>query len=406
MAPAAARFYGDPTARAARRRRSPAPTARPRRPSSSARCSRPAGAQTGLLGTVTVGRRRRRARRSCARRPRRSTCSATFARDARRAATRACAMEVSSHALALDRADAIHFAAAVFTNLTQDHLDFHADDGGLLPGQAAAVRRRAAGASRSSTSTTPTAARLAARARRTRSRSAIDAPTPTTARATSRIDVAGSTFTASRRTGRSRCARRCRAASTCSTRSARSPRRARSASPTRRSRAALPRRRARARAASSRSTRARPFAVLVDYAHTPDSLENVLRAARELTDGRADRASFGAGGDRDRGKRPLMGEIAARLADVAIVTSDNPRSEDPEAIIAEIARRHRRRATRRARCVDRRAAIERAIALARRRRRRRDRRQGPRAGPGVRGRRARCRSTTSTVAREALRARA
>jgi len=102
------------------------------------------------------------------------------------------------------------------------------------------------------------------------------------------------------------------------------------------------------------------FAVLVDYAHTPDSLVNVLRAAGEMTEGRV-LAVFGAGGDRDRGKRPQMGRAGAEGADLTIVTSDNPRSEDPEAIVAEVAAGAGGGAVETE--VDRRAAI--ALALAR-----------------------------------------
>jgi UDP-N-acetylmuramoyl-L-alanyl-D-glutamate--2,6-diaminopimelate ligase len=102
-----------------------------------------------------------------------------------------------------------------------------------------------------------------------------------------------------------------------------------------------------------------PFMVIVDYAHKPGALETVLREARALSTGRV-LCVFGAGGDRDRGKRPVMGRVAAELADVSIVTSDNPRTEHPEAIAAEIVNGLDLDVE-----LDRRAAIERAIESAR-----------------------------------------
>jgi UDP-N-acetylmuramoyl-L-alanyl-D-glutamate--2,6-diaminopimelate ligase len=104
-----------------------------------------------------------------------------------------------------------------------------------------------------------------------------------------------------------------------------------------------------------------PFQVLVDYAHTPDSVENVLRAARPLAGAARVIVVLGCGGDRDRGKRPLMGEAATRLADLSIITSDNPRSEDPPAIIAEIEPGARRGGGRYVVEPDRRSAIRLAL---------------------------------------------
>ncbi|HEU4587412.1 MAG TPA: UDP-N-acetylmuramoyl-L-alanyl-D-glutamate--2,6-diaminopimelate ligase [Gemmatimonadales bacterium] len=105
----------------------------------------------------------------------------------------------------------------------------------------------------------------------------------------------------------------------------------------------------------------RPCVVLRDYAHTPDALERALRTLRPLTRGRVI-AVFGCGGDRDRGKRPIMGRLAAELADLAIVTSDNPRTEDPDAIIDEIEQGMG--GVRHLRITDRLAAIEAALSEA------------------------------------------
>lgn len=111
-----------------------------------------------------------------------------------------------------------------------------------------------------------------------------------------------------------------------------------------------------------------PFTVVVDYAHSPDGLENILKTAREITKGKII-VVFGCGGDRDKMKRPIMGRIAARLADTVVVTSDNPRTEDPLTIVKEVAAGVEEVAKEKPSLhyevePDRRSAIRRAISLA------------------------------------------
>ncbi len=107
------------------------------------------------------------------------------------------------------------------------------------------------------------------------------------------------------------------------------------------------------------------FTVLIDYAHTPDGLENVLRAVRGFCKGRLI-VVFGCGGDRDPLKRPIMGRIGTELADLAIITSDNPRTESPEKIIADIVAGVAESAQNYQIVTDRRSAIRCAMELARR----------------------------------------
>jgi UDP-N-acetylmuramoyl-L-alanyl-D-glutamate--2,6-diaminopimelate ligase len=261
-----------------------------------------------------------------------------------------CAMEVSSHALELHRADAIHWAVAVFTNLTQDHLDFH-------PGMEAyflAKRRLFEAGPRAAVINVDDAYGQRLAADFDAVTIAIDNEADLRARDV-RFGLTGSTFTVDGLQLRSPLPGRFNVLNVLG---AVAVARALGVDDATIARAVPQAGRVPGRFEPVQEGQS--FAVLVDYAHTPDSLDNVLRAARQLARARVI-CVFGCGGDRDRGKRPQMGRIASELADVAIVTSDNPRSEDPEAIIAEVLAGMGPDAITE---VDRRAAIERAVGLA------------------------------------------
>ncbi len=108
------------------------------------------------------------------------------------------------------------------------------------------------------------------------------------------------------------------------------------------------------------------LSIMIDYAHSPESLENILSAVKEYTSGRVI-SVFGCGGDRDAGKRPIMGEISGRIADYTIITSDNPRTEDPEKIVKQIEEGMKKTNGKYECIVDRREAIEKAISMANKR---------------------------------------
>jgi UDP-N-acetylmuramoyl-L-alanyl-D-glutamate--2,6-diaminopimelate ligase len=356
MAPVAAAFYGDPTAHL-----TTVGVTGTNGKTTTAFLVRALleadGRQTGLLGTVksVIGGAERAVERTT---PEGIDLQRTF-REMLDGGDEACSMEVSSHALELHRADAIHFAAAIFTNLTQDHLDFH----GTMEAYFQAKRRLfTAGGPRHAVINVddPYGARLAAEVP-----GAVTFAIRTDAdyRATNvHTGLSGSRFIMHGPDG----ATELRSPlpglfNVYNVAGAYAAVRALGVS-AETSRAAI-------ETAGSVPGRFEPvdagqeFAVLVDYAHTPDSLENVLLAARGLIGGGPGggrvHVVFGCGGDRDRGKRPLMGEIATRLADRVIVTSDNPRSEDPEAIIREILDGT---APQTEHDADRRAAIHTAIA--------------------------------------------
>jgi UDP-N-acetylmuramoyl-L-alanyl-D-glutamate--2,6-diaminopimelate ligase len=248
-------------------------------------------------------------------------------------------MEVSSHSLMLHRVEACEFDVAVFTNLTQDHLDFH----GSMERYAEAKARLFRDLGTARVKPGVAAAILNAddpwsdfMARQTTARvirfgfareADLSVHAAEFGLAGVRASVAspwGAFQVASPLVGRHNLANILGAAGACL-------------------HLGLPRHVVEAGIGNLTAVPGRfekveagqPFGVVVDYAHTPDALERVLGFAREYARGRL-LVVFGCGGDRDRGKRPRMGEVAARLADAVFVTSDNPRSEEPESILQEI----------------------------------------------------------------------
>jgi UDP-N-acetylmuramoyl-L-alanyl-D-glutamate--2,6-diaminopimelate ligase len=242
------------------------------------------------------------------------------------AGDKACVMEVSSHALALHRADAIHFEVALFTNLTQDHLDFHRDMEDYFQAKRLLFE---IGPGASIVNVDDSYGRRLAEEFDCTTFSAEGVNADFTAQDVS-FDVAGAGFRVGETAVRTGLPGHFNVANALGAFAA--------ASALGVSSEVAAEGLGRAERVPGRFEpidEGQPFAVLVDYAHTPDSLENVLRAARRLTEGRVITV-FGAGGDRDRDKRPKMGRAGAGLSDLAIVTSDNPRSEDPDAIVAEV----------------------------------------------------------------------
>jgi UDP-N-acetylmuramoyl-L-alanyl-D-glutamate--2,6-diaminopimelate ligase len=316
------------------------------------------GRTTGLIGTVEtrVGTEKRSSGRTT---PESADLHALLA-EMRDAGVSACSMEVSSHAIDLHRVDAVAFAVAAFTNLTQDHLDFHHTieeyasvkkrlftdfdcgarvinvddpfgmgiagefDDSITVGRSADAVVRAVAEDLGATGSTFTLI--------TPSGSALV-----------RLPLAGA-FNVSNALVAAGCALALSIPLETIVRGL-------DAAPQ------VPGR-------LERIDCGQPFSVVVDYAHTPDSLDKALAAVREVTSGRVI-VVFGCGGDRDPDKRPVMGRVAGRGADYAFVTSDNPRSEDPVGIILQVEDGLKSGDGAYSTVVDRRAAITQAIEFAR-----------------------------------------
>jgi UDP-N-acetylmuramoyl-L-alanyl-D-glutamate--2,6-diaminopimelate ligase len=296
---------------------------------------RAAGLRTGVIGTISyrIGDEERPAPFTTPEAPELQGLLA----DMRQASVTHVAMEVSSHALALHRPDGLRFNAAAFSNLTRDHLDFHGDFDAYYAAKARLFLELLPASGKPGAAAVinvddPAGARLAGevsgRVVRVGRDGAVDvqlADVESTLEGTRGVLVLGGhrlPFT-SPLVGAPHAENVALAAATAWVLGT-DP-------------AAIAAGVAAAEPPPGRVERIAGggFTVVVDYAHSPDALERLLAAMRPLTPGSLITV-FGCGGDRDRGKRPLMGEAAARFSDVVVITSDNPRTEDPMRILADI----------------------------------------------------------------------
>lgn len=288
-----------------------------------------AGEKTGLIGTVEnrIGEQSLPAQRTT---PNALEIQSILRRMADRRCTCA-AMEVSSHALSQRRTEGISFAAGVFTNLTEDHLDYHGTMERYCDAKAELFKNCRAAACNADD---PWRERILAGSRCPSVLYGLG-PEAHLRGEDIRLLSRGVEFTAcenGKRTavhlgvpGRFSVYNTLGAMAACRLLGL-SPETCAEALRT------FPGVKGRMEVVP---TPGRPYTLLIDYAHTPDALENVLKTARGFASGRVI-AVFGCGGDREKAKRPLMGRAAASLADLAVVTSDNPRTEDPETIIRDI----------------------------------------------------------------------
>ena len=243
-----------------------------------------------------------------------------------------CLLEVSSHALDQGRVERLCFRCAIFTNLSQDHLDYHGDMETYFSAKSLLFTKHSPGVSVINVDD-PWSERLLGMIKGKVVTYGLKNPADVTVKNVT-MSLVGANFTLSTPQGQAVFQTKLAGVHNLYNIMAAAAAAAHDGIPLKKIAAGV----GKCQGAPGRFEKVdigQPFAVIVDYAHTPDALENLLAAAKQLNPGRIV-TLFGCGGDRDKSKRPLMGRVAWDHSDLVVVTSDNPRTEDPEKIISDI----------------------------------------------------------------------